>query len=138
MEFALVLPLLMLLTFGIIEFSILLFDKAVITNASREGARAGIVFAKTNDVYTPKTDTEIKNIVKSYANSYLINLGTTKNTLADGDIVITPATRTSKDDLTVTVNFTYNFLVFPNLSTLFGSAFNGTKTLVGKTVMRME
>jgi Flp pilus assembly protein TadG len=42
-EFALVLPLLVLLIFGIIEFSLLMFNKQVITNASREGARAGIV-----------------------------------------------------------------------------------------------
>ena len=42
-EFALVLPLLMLITFGIIEFGMLMYNKQVITNASREGARAGIV-----------------------------------------------------------------------------------------------
>ncbi len=42
-EFALVLPLLLVLVFGIIEFSIFLYDKAVITNASREGAQAGDV-----------------------------------------------------------------------------------------------
>ena len=40
-EFAVVLPLLVL-PFGIIEFSLALYDKAMITNASREGARAGI------------------------------------------------------------------------------------------------
>ena len=42
-EFALVMPLLFVLIFGIIEFGIFLYDKAVITNASREGARAGVV-----------------------------------------------------------------------------------------------
>lgn len=35
-EFALVLPLLMLILFGIIEFSLLMYNKAMITNASRE------------------------------------------------------------------------------------------------------
>ena len=43
-EFALVLPLLLVLVFGIIEFSILFYDKAMLTNASREGARVGIVY----------------------------------------------------------------------------------------------
>ena len=43
-EFAIVLPILVLLVFGIIEFSVALYDKAMITNASREGARAAIVF----------------------------------------------------------------------------------------------
>ncbi|HKK00735.1 MAG TPA: TadE/TadG family type IV pilus assembly protein, partial [Desulfuromonadales bacterium] len=46
-EFALVLPLLLVILFGIIEFGFILYDKAMITNASREGARAGIV------LYTP-------------------------------------------------------------------------------------
>ena len=43
-EFALVLPLLMLILFGIIEFGLLMYNKAMITNASREGARRGIVY----------------------------------------------------------------------------------------------
>ena len=42
-EFALIAPLLFLLIFGMIEFSLLLFNKHVITNASREIARAGVV-----------------------------------------------------------------------------------------------
>jgi hypothetical protein len=41
-EFAVVLPLLVLLLFGSIEFGLLLYNQEVITNASREGARAGI------------------------------------------------------------------------------------------------
>ena len=44
-EFAIVLPLLLLIVFGIIEFGFLLYDQAVITNASREGARKGVVYA---------------------------------------------------------------------------------------------
>ena len=43
-EFALILiPLLMLITFGIIEFGMFMYNQQVLTNASREGARAGIV-----------------------------------------------------------------------------------------------
>jgi len=42
-ELALVLPLLLILAFGIVEFGLLMYNKAVITNASREGARVGIV-----------------------------------------------------------------------------------------------
>ena len=43
-EFALVLPILVVILFGIIEFGFVLYDKAVITNASSEAARQGIVF----------------------------------------------------------------------------------------------
>ena len=40
-EFALVLPLLAVILFGVIEFGLLMFDKQVITNASREGSKTG-------------------------------------------------------------------------------------------------
>ena len=74
-EFALISPLLFVLTFGIVEFGILLFDKAVVTNASREGARAAIVYNTDGTDYTPITEPEIRDVVTSYANGYLVNLG---------------------------------------------------------------
>jgi len=65
-EFAIVLPLLILVLFGIIEFSLILYDKAMLTNASREGARAGIVTA-------PRvTPGEIDGIVKKYCQNHLV------------------------------------------------------------------
>ena len=42
LEFVLVFPFLMTVLFGIVDTSLLLCDKAVITNASREAARAGV------------------------------------------------------------------------------------------------
>lgn len=45
LEMAMVLPLLLLVVFGILSFGIALYDQSVITNASREGARRGIVSA---------------------------------------------------------------------------------------------
>ena len=42
-ETALMFPLLVLLIFGMIEFGLLLYNRQVLTNASREGARFGIV-----------------------------------------------------------------------------------------------
>jgi Flp pilus assembly protein TadG len=144
-EFALIAPLLFVLTFGIVEFGLLLFDKAVVTNASREGARAAIVFNVADDVYTPLTDTEIKDIVKTYANGddgrgHLVNLGGTSNLLTDADIDIDPSeeNRVSEGDITVTVTFTYDFLVFPDLTELLGGSFDGSIDLVGRTKMRME
>ena len=72
MEFALVLPLLMLILWGMIEFGLLLYNKQVITNASREGARAGIV------AQTPRvTNGEIVAVVNSYCATYLVTFGGT-------------------------------------------------------------
>jgi Flp pilus assembly protein TadG len=42
-EFAIIAPLLFVLLFGIVEGGLALYNKAVITNACREGARDGIV-----------------------------------------------------------------------------------------------
>ncbi len=43
LEFALMTPIFFLLTFSLIEFSLLYFQYSTIANAAREGARAGIV-----------------------------------------------------------------------------------------------
>ena len=70
-EFALISPILFILVFGIIEFSIALYDKAMITNASREGARAGIVYNFPN----PISDAEIRTVVSNYCAAHLISFG---------------------------------------------------------------
>lgn len=46
-EYALVLPLFFMLIVGAIEFSLLFFQYAMVTNAAREGARAGVVMEST-------------------------------------------------------------------------------------------
>ena len=65
-EFAIVAPLLFMLIFGMIEFGIMFYDKAVITNASREGVRAYI---------TGLDECEVISIVSNYCNANLFNLG---------------------------------------------------------------
>jgi Flp pilus assembly protein TadG len=67
-EFVLVLPLLLLLIFGIIEFSVMFYDKAVITNASREVARDFAIYRQTavNKAY-------YNAIVTEYAQKRLIS-----------------------------------------------------------------
>ncbi|MFH2011515.1 MAG: TadE family protein [Pseudomonadota bacterium] len=109
-EFALIGSLLFWLLFGIIEFSICLYDKQMLTNATREGARAGIVAG------TPRlTDTEIKNIVLGYAEQYLVTFG--GDSLQADDISIVPAGNrdalTFGTNLTVSATYQYNFLVLP-------------------------
>ena len=69
-EFALILPILLMVLLGIIEMSLALYDKAIITNASREGARAGIVLS------SPKmTEAQIRDVVLTYTNGALLSLG---------------------------------------------------------------
>lgn len=126
-EFALILPILVVLLIGIIEFSILLYDKAVLTNASREGARAGIVSQ------SPRLgDDKIIEVVVDYCGKYLITFGDSETALKIP--VVTRDGDNFGDDLTVSVTYEYSFLALPN----FITSIAGIKTLTATTVMRME
>ena len=71
LEFVLVFPFMILLLFGIVDASLILCDKAVITNASREAARAGIV------VRVPQlTPAEVTSVALAYAQNNLVTGGT--------------------------------------------------------------
>jgi hypothetical protein len=144
-EFAIVLPLLVLLLFGIIEFSLLLYNKHIITNACREGVRKGII------VRNPRINNQqIKDEIKDYAASNLVTFGS--DVLEDNDIHIAPMDDgvdppcvvssdltdpnwytheerclTFGSDLRVETVYTYNFLVLP-----FSIPLNN------ETIMKME
>jgi Flp pilus assembly protein TadG len=118
-EFAIALPLILLLLCGTIEFGVLFYNKQVITNASREGVRAGIVTGITNST--------IKTIVKDYSSNKLIGLKDPVS-VTDDDIIIT----SDGDDLKVSVDVDYSFL----FSQIIGVG-NSIK-ISANTVMRKE
>ena len=124
-EFAVILPILFLLIFGIVEFSVALYDKAMITNASREGARAGITFR-----VPPVTDEEITNIVNTYLGSQLITFGGP----TQATTTVTRNGANPGDELRVTVAYKYTFLLVPNFITSLSEGI----TMVAETIMRME
>lgn len=131
-EFAIVAPLLFVILFGIIEFGILLYDKAMITNASREGARAGIVFNHPNRI----TDAEINAVVMNYCQDYLISFDS-------GSTLTVLISRTGTgvepgDSLTVSLDYPFQFLVFSNLIALIGGSTGNLLNLHAETIMRLE
>ena len=128
-EFAIVVPLLMLFVFGIIEFSILLYDKAMLTNACREGARAGIVYHPS----ARPSQSDVEQIVRSYCINNLITFG------ADANVTVTttpvdPTLIASGDTLTVDARYQYTFLVLP----AFLTDFAGGLELKALSTMRAE
>jgi Flp pilus assembly protein TadG len=129
-EFALVLPLLLVLVFGIIDFSVLLFDKAVITNAAREGARNGVVFRNTR-----LGDAEIEAVVNNYCGSFLITFGNRnfRTTITRRDEDSDTIDDGSGDTLTVRVDYDYTFTVTSKLVPLGDSV-----RLSSTSVMRYE
>jgi TadE-like protein len=124
-EFALLLPLLLMILFGVIEFGFVFYNQEVITNASREGARFGIVMRD------PKyTKAEIEDVVTNYTTSRLICLGSCPPPTVDAQGAGGPF----GSDLKVHVEYTYDFLVLPSFATSLGD----TLTLKAETVMKME
>ena len=128
-EFAILLPLLLVLIFGGIEYGLVMFNQQVITNASREAARAGIV------VNGPSHD-DIEKIALAYCADYLV-------TFKDPDPgpvvqVTPPGPLIFPQELTVTVDYDYEFLLLPNLSQLFGGGTSSGISLQGRTIMRHE
>ena len=124
-EFAIIAPLLFTIIFGIIEFGLLFFDKQVITNASREGARYGILWDTTRP-----TDAQIKARVAAYTSNNLVTFGTPGSPT-------TTILRSGSDpgsDLTVTVTYVYDFLLLPN----FITSLSNVTTLRARTIMRLE
>jgi Flp pilus assembly protein TadG len=129
-ELALVLPLLLILAFGIVEFGLLMYNKAVITNASREGARVGIVAQDRSNLGLIQT--QIQNTVTAYASTHLVTFGNPTGALE----IPTPtfAGTTFGSNLTVTVRFRYGFLVLPNFVTSLANPL----VLQAVTVMKLE
>jgi len=126
-EFAIVLPILVVLLLGIIELGFLLFNKAMITNASREGARAAILFDEPR-----LNEADITTVVNNYCQDQLITFGSA-----------TPVTDAAPDtcpgsgaSITVTVDYQYDWLVLPNLP--YATALVGPVNLSAATVMRCE
>ena len=120
-EFSVIAPLFVVLLFGLVEFGMAIYDKGVLTNASREGARFGVVYSNPR-----KTETEIRDRVQTY----LTNAGFTDT----ATINVTGAGGNSGASLQVTMTYPYQFQVLPN----FVTGLTGTMNLNANTIMLME
>ncbi|WP_299979360.1 TadE/TadG family type IV pilus assembly protein [Desulfobacula sp.] len=132
-EFAIVLPVLALILFGTIDFALLFYNKQVLTNASREGARAAIIASNWVDEDEDGIPDDINDIAdfQKIVGDYcvgLINLG--------GANELDPTQITVVSD---SVNFFITVTVPYNYEHLFSgiTGFDDT-TITGKTVMRQE
>jgi len=134
-EFAIIMPLFLIFIFGIIEFGILMYDRAVIIDASRMGARAGVVYRYNPDIEDlshPPVD-EIQSKILSYCEENLISLNSATLDVPPPEWSCPQAGCTIK----VRVNYNFKFLIFSNLLSLAGS-FPGGIPLNSETVMRLE
>ncbi len=143
-EFAIILPLLMFVLFGIMEFGIVLYDKAVITNASREGARSGIAY-RCPALSEAQISTIVTNATTNTVGGASLLISFASGTTAPGVTVSpTPPTTTtncfanSGTPLMVTVTYNYRFFALGNLMGVLVPGFNNPLTLRSTTIMNYE
>ncbi|SDB29058.1 TadE-like protein [Desulfonatronum thiosulfatophilum] len=123
-EFAIMLPLLLLFFLGTLEFGLLYYNKQVITNATREGARSGI---------TGKNDDKIIEMVGDYIeNAIFLTLGTddysTKKISASED---------GNGNYIVSVNYEYSYLLLGVFTEFFKVKLEPINVNT-QTIMKME
>ncbi|HET9252934.1 MAG TPA: TadE/TadG family type IV pilus assembly protein [Candidatus Eisenbacteria bacterium] len=117
-EFAFVLPILLVLAMGMLDFGRAFHTKSLLDQAAREGARVAVVTTPDLDI--------VQNRVSAV--------------LASGGITPTSVTVDGPDAanmVTVTVNATFTFIT-PGVFALVGGSYGNTIPMAGQTVMRFE
>lgn len=118
-EFAVVAPLLFLLLFGMFEFGRLVMVQQILTNASREGARRGIL--------EQSTTAEVETVVTDYLSG---------SSIPGATVAVSPSPLSGVgfgDPVTVTVS-----VPFDQVSWVPAPWFLRGKTLTAQSVMRAE
>ena len=117
-ELALLVPIVMLLIMGIVEFSLLTSNTATLTNAARVAAREAI--RRPPVVTTPWTENQVKDFAKQAA---------AKLPLSYDNITLTPtvpATAASGTSITVAISYPHKWLFLFNKNDV---ALKGTSTM---------
>jgi len=132
-ETAIIIMLLLTFIFGIIEFGLLLFDKQVLTNASREGARAGIVVGlgrSGGDAAEYRTWSEY--VANDYCADHLVTFGSEDLAILTSYNDLDGSGSPSRgDDLTVSLTYDYDFLLLSVLGI-------GPVNLNAVSIMKLE
>ena len=133
-EFALVLPMLLLVVLGIAEFGFMFQRYEVITNAAREGARIASLPGYSN--------ADVQNRVTAYVTQGRVptTAGTPPVTLLSVNVqnVAVPVPgRPAINARRVSVTYTHNYMFLPGIGALFGSTY-ATVPLTAVAEMRLE
>lgn len=156
-EFALVLPPLMLILLGIIQFGFIFNTYVTMTNAAREGAREGTIYVYDASLSKAQNDTARNDAIKTAVMASMNYLNkTTPNftagatwtssdgglTFTNGDLVVTYAVPTGVTDsdprtaeqVTVTATF-HQDLIIPLIAALLPRDAGGRLQLGGQVTM---
>jgi len=122
-ELALAMPLLLLIIAGVVDLGLLFWEKHVLTNATREGARAAIKALDTGTAVTAEmTQSQIRQVVQDYLDNFALkDLDGSDLDLNGGTFSYTWSPSASGTVLTVALNqIPYRMMLLPNTRALFG------------------
>ncbi len=130
-EFALVLPILLLVLGGIIDFALLLHHQQVLSNAAREGARLAVLPGYTSSDVAARVQAYLREGINDDSATPVTSLAT---------VTLTPGTGPAFQAAQVTVTYEDRYLILGPLVTLAGGAGGsfGTITLRAISTMRVE
>ena len=135
-EYAIVMPLLLLVLFGMAEFGLFFQAYGVVSNAAREGARMGTL-ACEDDPATCYSPTDIQDRVASFVSAGLPADAATPTTLAECVPVDPGAGGPTFRAERVTVTYTYSYKFIGPIGTLFGASYTSVP-MVAVSTMRRE
>ena len=128
-EFAIALPILLLVVAGIVDFAFLFQRYEVVTNAAREGARVGLL---------PNFDTtDVENRVNAYLTASGMTDAAPAPDVTYGSIEITPGGATI-DVVRVEVKYPHQFLFLGPMAAIAGGSAKADVMLTAASTMRRE
>lgn len=122
-ELSLALPLLLFMVAGALDLGSLFWEKHILTNATREGARVAVKALGTGTgVVAEKTQAQVRQVVQNYLNRFRIKALDGSNLVLDsGQFSYTWATNGSGTMVTVRLQqISYRMMLLPNFRTFFG------------------
>jgi hypothetical protein len=127
-ELAIILPLLLIVTAGIVDFGLLFRDYEIVTNAAREGARLRVLPGYTNQ---DAIDRAVAYLTASGLTSNIAPTVTTATITPGGGGPAFPV-------YTVTVQYDHTITMLGPMLRLIGGNFAGVLRVTGTAVMRSE
>jgi Flp pilus assembly protein TadG len=124
-ELGLAIPLLLLMVAGIIDFGMLFWEKHVLTNAAREGARAA-ARASTGGT-AEQTQSQVRQVVQNYLDKFHMKNDSGTALVLDGsNFSYTWTLGGSGNTVTVAlVQIPYRMMLLPNAREIFFGSGNG-------------
>jgi len=124
-EFAIIIPILLAVLLGIVEFARAWQIQQVVTNAAREGARVRVIGTSEND--------SVHNAIDTYMSSANMDMG-----YATWTYTLDANVQSGNPD-TVTVSYDYHYSLFaPVMALLGGGSTPGAVNLSSTSIMRHE